>query len=372
MLLRKFMFVVAPLSFCVVGNLVPLLEGQIEILHGDPGSPDSYSCYLSGLKGMGRDCGTKYEEMVFTAEILSIASAPNDEFRLILRPQTIFKGTPTLGMEILTAQRRCLPEMKTGDSWLFSLYRDEKSKALIVNYGTRSGPEAEESQQIALLRKLGGLDAMGVVRGRAYLEQEVSDQLTREIPSVNHTIVLTSDEDGRKFKALSDQKGDFEFDPLPAGRYDLDPNTQPGVWTMWSGEFDVEPRGCTNFDLDFHVDGEISGRLVFPGGVDPATWEVEVTPADDPGVVPASAWTDAAGRFVLHGLSPGRYVLKFGKTEMRKGPNLRVDLFAPGTTDRVNAQIIELGKATRTEGIELVVPRFAIEQSSLYSRDCPH
>ena len=361
MLRRKLLFLVLILSFCLVGYLVPLLEGQIVIMHGDPGSPDSYSCVLSGLKGMGSDCGTKSDEMVFTAEILSIAPAPNDDFRLTLRPKTIFKGTPTLGMEILTAQRRCLPEMKIGDSWLFSLYRDEKSKELIVNYGSRSGPETEESQQIDSLRRLAGLDASGVVKGRAYSDQETSDGDEEQSPSVNHTIILTRVEDGRKFMTLTNKKGEFEFEPVPTGKYDLDANTKPGLWTMWSGKFDVEPHGCTDFDLDFHVDGQISGRLVFPGGVDPSTWEVEVTPADDPGVVPASAWTDDAGRFVLHGLSPGKYIVVFEKTEMRDGPNLRVDLFAPGTPDRANAQVIELGKATRVEGIELVVPRFAIK-----------
>jgi hypothetical protein len=51
----------------------------------------------------------------------------------------------------------------------------------------------------------------------------------------------------------------------------------------------------------------------------------------------------------------------FEKTEKRDGPNLRVDLFAPGTPDRANAQVIELGKATRVEGIELCVPCSAIK-----------
>jgi hypothetical protein len=360
MLMRKFVLLVPILSSCIVGNLIPLVEGQIIILHGAPGSPDSYGCAVSGLKGMGSDCGTRDDEMVFTADILSIAPASNDEFRLTLRPKTIFKGTPTLGMEILTAQRQCLPAMKNGDSWLFSLYRDKQSKELIVNYGTRSGPEADESEQISSLRKLAGLDAAGVVKGRAYLEIEASDGL-RYHPSANHTIVVTRAEDGREFKALTNHKGEFEFDPLPAGKYVLDPNTKPGIWTMWSGKFDVEAHGCTYFDLDFHVDGEISGRLVFPAGVDPSTWEVEVTPADDPGSVPSSAWTDDAGRFVLHGLKAERYILVFKKTNMRIGPNLRVDLFAPGTPNRLNAQVIELGKATRIDGIELVVPRFAIE-----------
>lgn len=49
----------------------------------------------------------------FTGKILAIAPAHDDEFRLTLRPETIFKGTPISGMEILTAQRRCLPEMQT-------------------------------------------------------------------------------------------------------------------------------------------------------------------------------------------------------------------------------------------------------------------
>jgi hypothetical protein len=360
MLIRKFPFLVPILSSCIVANLVPLLEGQITILHGDLGSQDSYSCSVSGLKGMGSDCGTKYDEMVFTAKILAIAPAPNDEFRLTLRPQTIFKGTPTLGMEILTAQRRCLPKMKIGDSWLFSLYRDKESKELVVNYGTRSGPEADEPQQIAFLHRLASLDAKGVVKGRAYSAREAGNE-SQEEPSANHAIVLTRADDGRKFTAVTDQKGEFEFDPLPAGNYELDPNTKPGIWTMWSGKFDVEPHGCTNFDLDFHVDGEIAGRLVFPEGVDPSMWEVEVTPAPDPGVVPASAWTDAAGRFVLHGLSPGRYIVVFKKTEMRERVNLRIDLFAPGTPHRANAQVIEVGKATLVDGIELVVPHFAIE-----------
>src|SRR5215831_12875884 len=120
---RKFRFFVLMLSSCLIGLPVPRLEGQILEIHGDPGSPDSYACARSGLKGMGSDCGTKYDEMVLTAEILSITPAPDDELRLTLRPETVFKGTPGRRMEILTAQHRCLPEMKIGESWLFSLYR---------------------------------------------------------------------------------------------------------------------------------------------------------------------------------------------------------------------------------------------------------
>lgn len=173
--------------------------------------------------------------------------------------------------------------------------------------------------------------------------------------------MLTRVEDGRKFKVETNKKGDFEFGPLATGKYELEPNTKPGLWTMWSGETDVEPHGCTDFDLDFQVDGEIAGRLVFPGGVDPATWEVEAKFADDQDTVPSSAWTDNSGRFVLHGLKPGKYIIEFQKTQMREGPNLQVDLFAPGTPNRANARVIELGKAARVEGIEIAIPRTALK-----------
>jgi hypothetical protein len=172
---------------------------------------------------------------------------------------------------------------------------------------------------------------------------------------------LTRVEDGRKLKAVTDVKGDFEFEPLPAGKYDFDANTKSGLWTMWSGKIDVEAHSCTDFDLDFQIDGQIAGRLVFPEGVDQSNWWVKATPVDDPGVVPASTPTDDAGRFVLHGLKPGKYVVVLGKTDWGKGPNLTVDLFAPGSPDRVNAQVVELGKAAHVEGIEIAVPRTALK-----------
>jgi hypothetical protein len=360
-LLRKFPIGILLLLAYVTGDAISPVHAEITTFYDLPNG-DWYACSVSGLKGMGRDCGTKYDEMVFTAEILSMDPAPDDEFRLALRPLTIFKGAPAVGIEVFTAQHRCLPEMKTGDRWLFSLYRDGDSKHLIVNYGSRSGPEAEEAKAITFLNKLATLDHKGVVKGRAYFNEQTEKDSEEQRPSSDHTILLTHVEDGLKFKAVTDKEGNFEFEPLPAGKYELEPNTKPGLWTMWSGETDVEPHGCTDFDLDFHVDGQIAGRLVFPAGVDPSTWEVEATPADDPDVFPAMDWTDNAGRFVLHGLKPGKYILVFKKTnDARKGPNLQIDLFAPGTPNRASAQVIELGKASRVEGIEFIVPRTALK-----------
>jgi hypothetical protein len=60
-------------------------------------------------------------------------------------------------------------------------------------------------------------------------------------------------------------------------------------------------------------------------------------------------------------LNPGRYLVFFRKTEKRKGPNLQVDLFAPGTTNRANAKVIELGKAARIKGVEFVIPHTALK-----------
>lgn len=346
---------------CLAGAVVPSALAQIFIENKLPNG-DSYECVLSGLKGMGSDCGTKYDEMVFTAEILAIDPGPGNEFRLTLRPLKVFKGDPAVGVKVYTAQHRCLPEMKTGDHWLFSVDREGESKNLTVNFGSRSGPEAEEAGNIAFLDRLESLDHAGLVKGYAYFYEETGEHSSEQRPSTNHTVVMTRLSDGSKSKALTDEKGNFDFGPLPVGTYEFEANTKPGLWTRWTGQVDVEAHGCTDFDLDFHVDGQIAGRIVFPAGVDPSTWEVEATPADDPDVFPASDWTDAAGRFVLHGLKPGKYTVEFKQTEMmRKGPNLVVDIFAPGTPNRLNAQVIEIGKATRVEGIEIAVPRTALK-----------
>ncbi len=336
---------------------------QITEIRGDVSSGDWYTCSVSGLHGMGKECGTKDDAMVFTATIVSIVPAPDDELRLTLNPETIFKGAPTAGMEIMTMQRRCLPEMKAGDSWLFSLSRVQGSKQLIVNYGSRSGPQADEGKQIVFLHRLAGLDHQGIVRGYAHLRREDKDGDEEQVPSKKHEIQVKRLADGREFRTFTDANGNFDFGPVDAGEYSLEPNTKPGLWTMWSGRFDVEAHGCTDFDLDFQTDGRISGRLVFPGGVDPSTWMVEASPAVDPDLVPASDWTDDAGNFVLHGLKPGRYIVRFEKTEKRKEFNLTADYYAPGTTNRGNAQIIELAPEASVQGIEIVIPRSAFNIS---------
>ncbi len=178
---RKFPAIILLLLACFSGSVVPLAIAQNVILH-DLESSDPYNYSLSGLKGMLSECGIKFGEMVFTAEILSMDPAPYGEFRLTLRPLTIFKGAPALGVKVFTAQRRCLPEMKTGDRWLFSVYRDSESKNLFVGYGTRSGPEAAEAEQIAFLHKLASLDNQGVVKGRAYFNQGTGEHSEAQPP----------------------------------------------------------------------------------------------------------------------------------------------------------------------------------------------
>jgi hypothetical protein len=357
---RRFLVFAASLVLSLLRFSAPRATAQLTTIYEEPNG-DWYSCSVSGLKGMGKDCGISYDEMVFTATILSIHPAADDELRLTLGPETVFKGAPAVGMEILTAQRRCLGEMKTGDHWLFSVYRDRESKELLVNFGSRSGPVDAMADQLAFLHKLAALNGTGIVKGRAYLKRESGDGSAEDVPRSNHAVILTRTETGKQLKALTDKDGNFQFEPLPAGEYDLDPNTEHGLWTMWSGTIKVKPNGCTDFDLDFHVDGQISGRLIFPAGVDPFQWEVKASPVDDPGIVPASDWTDKSGGFVLHGLRSGNYLVVVEKTDMRDGPNLTLDLYAPGTPERTIAREIKLGSAARVDGIEIKIPRSAFE-----------
>jgi hypothetical protein len=258
---RRFSVFATSLVLSLLGSATPRATAQLTIIYEQPDG-DWYSCSVSSLKGMGKDCGTEYDEMVFTATILSVRPAADGELRLTLGPETVFKGAPTVGMEILTEQRRCLPEMNTGDHWLFSLYRDRESKELLVNYGSRSGPVDAMADRLAFLHKLGTLNDTGIVRGRAHWKRESADGSQEEVPRSDHEIVLTRTETGEKLKTLTDKNGNFQFEPLPAGEYDLDPNTEHGLWTMWSGTIKVKRQACTEFDLDFHVDGQNSGRLI--------------------------------------------------------------------------------------------------------------
>jgi hypothetical protein len=301
------------------------------------------TCGLSGLFGFGRSCGTQNDEDVFVGTILSVKQVSEYEMDVTLRPEEVFKGAPSAPLNITTSQGICLPEIHTGDRWLFYLWREKESGNLLLTYGSGSGPVADEQEAIDRLRRLSKLQGAGLIKGLISTSDENGDWS----PRANHRVVVRRLEDNAEYTVFSDTEGRFEFPPLRAGEYDLDLNTEPGLWTEWTGKMKVEAQQCMDYSAQLQIDGTISGHVRTAEGKPPNPAQVGASSDRES----SSAFTDESGYFEIHGLAPGRY-----QVSILEGQHGEAGVYAPGVRDKSKAVVVDLGRAEKREGVDIRIP----------------
>ena len=316
-------------------------------------------CMRSGLMGWGRPCGTdgRYA-YIFIGSVRSVTEISETEKRLQITPQEMFLGDFASRLTVTTNQGACLPEIMSGDQWLFYLRRDDKTKGLRLEYGDPSKPIANAQPTIAMLRRLALMTDSGLVMGNLYREvwnvDEDGTKWTTSVPISNHKVIAKRDSDGAEYSAFTNGNGDYEFEPLPSGSYHLSANTAEGLWAQ-EGPTTVHSRGCTAYQIEIHADGRISGHVSSADGKPPKIhpW-VEVETED--GDRFASFYADEQGFFEATGLEPGRYRVGIGMRAEPATPEWRSRVYYPGVQSKEQATVIELGKAEKRRDVDFQLP----------------
>jgi len=314
------------------------------------------SCGVSGMMGFGDDCGFENYDAAFVGKILSDDELPGDEFRLAVSPTEIFKGDLPAVVKITTRSGACMPEIRIGDEWLFSVKRDKESGEFLQWFGS-GGPLAKSQKQVDKFRLLAHLNDSGVVAG------EISDESLLGTRRAGQKVAVRSIADGGQHIAVSDAEGHFEFPPLPAGRYFIDPNTVPGMWSRDGGETTVAAHECRDYHIGMRVDGSVGGSVILPNGDTSRTWNIDAVPLDNSGSSAASAFTDTAGHFELRGLKKGRYLIGIEVVGVSSRYDLNFGVYAPGVRNRAAAQIIDLGNGEKRTGVDIHIPENALKVS---------
>ena len=334
-------------------SIVPRTAAQLVELREYRGQ--QIACARSGLHSFEMPCGieTWYED-IFIGTVLSVTEVSETERTLRIAPGEVFLGNPGRQLTATTSQGACLPELRAGDDWLFYLRRDAETKELVLSYGSPSGPIDETQKTIALLRRLIRMTNTGVIHGfvgHPVVSPDGSEEWTYP---ANHKIVAKRVEDGIEYVASSDRDGNYEFEPLAVGSYDLTANTTQGLWAE-VGSVDVQPRGCSFVGFEFHPDGMISGRVTTAAGEPLSHAEGWITQEDGKG-----PWrllvVDEQGYFQARGLAAGRYLvwLEIQDNQGHLGPPARV--YYPGVRDKNLAVVVELGPAEKRSHIDFHVP----------------
>jgi Carboxypeptidase regulatory-like domain len=305
----------------------------------------TYACERSGLMGSGDSCGTQNFDVIVVGTILTVAPDSEGATHITLKADEIFKGAAAQSIDFTTKQRLCFPDLRPGDSWLFYLVRDKESDLLTLAYGSGSGPVTQESASVERLRRLSKYRDAGLIAG----EVDISNGK----PRAHYPIIVRSLASGAQHTAYTNKDGKFEFPPLPAGKYNLNPNTVPGLKATWSGEITVEARQCTNYFVNIEVDGRISGFVRNGDGTPQEFVAVEAVSADDSDNPGGSAITNGKGHYEIHGLDAGRYFVGLGIADAVDGNDA---LYAPGVKDRKRATTVTLGQADRHAGVDIRVP----------------
>lgn len=341
----------AIILFAVLINAMPRVSAQIVEDREYRGK--KIMCVLSGLQGWGSHCGADGNyAYIFVGSVLSTTEVSDTEKRLQVTPEEMFLGDAASQLTVTTDQGACLPEILPGDQWLFYLWRDDKTKELLLGYDSPSKPIADAQLAINRLRRLAAMTDLGIIAG--YVTRPVwhnDEKYTDYLYPPNHKIIATRKSDGAEYFAVTDSDGDFEFEPLPAGSYDLSANTAKGLWAE-EGPATVHSRGCESFAFELHADGEISGHVKSADGkpfkIHP--W-VEIE-AVDGGRDSKSSYVDDHGYFEARGLEPGRYLVGIGIRAEPSTPEWKSRVYYPGVQARERATVIQLGKAEKRTHID--------------------
>ncbi len=140
-------------------------------------------------------------------------------------------------------------------------------------------------------------------------------------------------------RALTDGGGGFRVSGLPPGEYEL-VATRPGTTTAPS-QAPVRARTGQAVRLVIPAPGAIVGRLAFADGGAPAVFTVQLVAGAAP-----RAFTD--GAFLLDGVAPGTYRVRFEGPELAPGEPVEVVVPSSGQAD-VGTITVERGRSV--EGV---------------------
>ena len=317
-------------------------------------------CTHSGLFSDMKDCGTKSDwySYVFVGSISSIASADNDEKELQITPEEIFYGNPSNSLKVRTSQVACLPKLSLGDRWLFFLKEEKSSPMLLDYYGNPSVPVDSARDEIQILRRLKTLGNQGLLQGSVQRGRFGDDA-----PVPQAQVVLESVPDKLQFFATTDSLGRYEFQPLPAGRYNVRVNPidsfQPD-----GGTVSIRPGGCWDLTLRRSPHAHIAGHIRRSNRSPVADVPVLILTEGQSGYT--STTTNERGYYDFDGLQPGKYVIGISFPDVPAWKHSScggacdqpgASLYYPGTLSRSGALSISLEADERRDDIDFVIPQ---------------
>ena len=316
-------------------------------------------CMHSGLMSDLNDCGVRFDwyAYVFIGSISAIVPANKDEKKLQIIPDEIFHGEPPSPLTVLTSQGACLPTLAVGDRWLFFLRRENNKPIILDYYGNISRPVSAAQDQIETLRRLMTIGDFGIVRGRVERGPGLADR--KVVPGAH--VVASKKADSTQYFTTTNGNGNFEFEPLAPGKYDL--TVDPiGSFHPNNNNVEVTRGSCSDITISRSPHTRIGGHLRHWDGSPVADAPVFIMEGDGYN----TEKSDSNGYFYSDGMRPGKYVVginlpdapawKYGGCGGAGCEAPPIYLYYPGMHNRSDALVINLADDEKRDDIDFTVP----------------
>lgn len=233
-----------------------LAAAKAEIIFEKNVGNKTVTCMRTGLTSNLKDCGDRSDwySYVFVGSISNITPAGNDEMKIQIVPEEVFWGKPDTPVTVQTSQGICFPTLAVGGRWLFYLRKKTGEPIVLDFYGNESLPIADAQESIATLRRLKGIGSSGILRGQVVRGSFIDG---KAVPKAR---VIAERRTGHKrFVAVTDANGRYEFQPLPKGSYRVKVElTGPHIEDD-NSDIDIKQATCWDLTLSISAQARVDG-----------------------------------------------------------------------------------------------------------------
>src|SRR3989442_7043794 len=269
------------------------------------------------------------------------------EMRLVrLSLDEPFRGVEGAGVEVLTGfgGGDCGFGFRQTQQYLVYAYRSENDGKLHTSICTRTKSISEADNDLTYIRGLSKAKGGATISGEVmkYLRDKQGTLANQPLAGVRVVI-----EGEKKFEAVTDAKGQYRIDQLPAGEYTVKPVPPEHLGACGpERKIMVADRGCAVARFWLDSNAQLSGRVLNPQGIAVAKAEIFMSEADKEQYQGHwdAAYSDEEGRYTFKFIPPGRYILSIRFYGMTSQNQPFPKMFYPGVGEKSHAKVFAISE----------------------------
>ena len=288
----------------------------------------------------------------------------------------IFRGIEGAEVEVLTGfgGGDCGFGFRQAQQYLVYAYRSDDGK-LSTSICTRTKSISQADNDLGYIRGLSKAKTGATISGEVvkYLRDQQGTLANQPLPGVKVVI-----EGEKKFEAVTDAKGQYRIDQLPAGEYTVKPVAPEHLGARGpERKITVADRGCAVESFWLESNAQLSGRVVNPQGFAVARAEIFMIEPDKERYQGhwEAAYADEEGRYAFKFIPPGRYILLIRFDGMTSQNRPFPTMYYPGVSEKSEAKVFTISEGQILNNYDLEVPplpqEFEVQGKVLWSNGKP-